>query len=37
MVDRLAGILLGDVSKVRIDGCRRGAAVAENTLDMTQA
>jgi len=37
MIDCLGGILLGDIGEVRIDGRGRGAAMAENPLNMTKA
>lgn len=36
-LDSLGGVLFGDVGEVCIDGCRRGAAMAKNALDMAKA
>jgi len=36
MIDRLGGVLLGDIGKVRINGSRRRAAVAKDALNMTE-
>jgi len=37
MIDCFGGILLGDIGQVRIDGCGRGAAMAKNPLNMSEA
>jgi len=37
MIDCLGGVLLSDIGEMRIDGCGRGAAMAKNPLNVSEA